>query len=207
MQVYRREPGGSCILLVPVLSAYYGVMAILFYTIGFPCSGKSTFARHLSQWLDGAYFQADSVGRALFVHPTFSPAERIDVYQHMDYQTRATLNSRRHVLYDGTLTSLEHRHHLRQLAEQCGTKAVGIWLDLPVEVARHRAQIISEDTSQGRHIAPALFDQYIQAFQVPDEQELILHVDGQWRFASQYRQLRSQLHARKVIDLPRLIQG
>jgi predicted kinase len=176
---------------------------ILFYTLGLPQAGKSTMARHLSQWLGGTYLSADRVGRSLFATPTFSPAERIAVYQNMDYQTMTALNGRRSVLYDGTLTSLEQRHHLRQLAAQYDTPAIGLWLDVPVAQARQRAS----RQAAGRVIQPEVFDQYQHAFQVPDPEELIIKLSGSLPFGEQYPELRLQLQAGKIAELPLLVQG
>lgn len=182
--------------------------ALLFYTIGYPGAGKTTFARQLSRWFNGVHLQADKIGMRLFVVPTFSEAERQTVYQHMDYQATGALSAGHIVLYDGTLNTREQREHLRQLAAQCGTQAIGLWVALPVDIARKRAARIrnaGEGQIAGRVVPPAVFERHVAAFQAPAQGEIVAKVDGMQPFGFQYRNLRRQL-AQTGIALPKIIE-
>lgn len=181
---------------------------LLFYTIGYPGAGKTSFARQLARWFGGAHLQADKIGMQLFVLPTFSEAERAAVYQHMDHQAIIALNEQRVVLYDGTLNSLQQREHLRQVAARQGAQAIGLWLTLPIDVAKERAgriRNVGNGQIGGRVVPPAVFDRHVAAFQAPGHDEVIARVDGMQPFGFQYRNLRQQL-AREGIMLPRMIE-
>lgn len=181
---------------------------ILFYTIGYPGAGKTTIAGHLAGWFAGEYLRADQIGIKLFVVPTFSEAERKAVYQQMDYLSMSALNSGRTVLYDGTLNTIAQRQHLRDLAVGCKAIAVGIWPQVPAEVARERAgrlRDVRPDGSGGRIVPPEVFDQHVANFEPPQVGETYVQVDGLLPFSFQYHQLQRGL-AKLGLAAPPLIQ-
>ena len=182
---------------------------ILFYTIGYPGAGKTTFARNLTNWFGGTHLRADKIGLSLFVVPTFSDAERKAVYQHMDHQAMLALNTNRFVLYDGALNSSDQRLKLKRLAAEHGAIAVGLWMNVPTNVARVRAgklRDVGVGGVGGRIIPPELFERYKAAFEEPSAaDELFLRVDGIKPFGYQYRQLAHDLK-RYNISLPPMIE-
>jgi predicted kinase len=183
-------------------------MPVLFYTIGYPGAGKTSFARSFSRWLGGLHLQADRIGIALFVTPTFSPAERVAVYQHMDYQAITALNDGKHVLYDGTINTLEQREHLRQTAQQHGTQAIGLWLTLPESIAMERAGRIRNVGAGGigrRTVPPEVFRRHVAGFEKPTDHEAIIQISGLDHFSEQYQQAYAQLRSLGQA-LPRFIQ-
>ncbi len=182
---------------------------ILFYTVGYPGAGKTTLAQSLAYWFGGVHLRADKIGLKLFVVPTYSEAERTAVYQHMDYETMLALNSGKSVIYDGALNTAAQRQRLQQLAKKHGVQAVGLWLNVPADVAKNRAgklRDIGVGGIGGRIIPPELFERYKAAFEPPDRtREFYFVIDGMQPFGYQYRDLRHKL-ARYRIGLPRLVE-
>jgi predicted kinase len=182
---------------------------ILFYTVGYPGAGKTTLAQNLANWFDGVHLRADKIGLKLFVVPTYSEAERVAVYQHMDYETMLALNSGKSVLYDGALNTAAQRERLQQLAGKHGVQAVGLWLTVPADVAKTRAgklRDVGVGGIGGRIIPPELFERYKAAFERPNpEQEFYTVVDGLQPFGYQYRELRRKLRQHHIM-LPQIVE-
>jgi predicted kinase len=181
--------------------------AVLFYTVGLPGAGKTMFARSLSFWLGAEHLRGDKIGLELFRFPTFSPKERHMVYAEMNQRAIDQLQAGRHVLYDAAVNTRAQREQLTELARQAGGQAVGVWVDVPMPLAKQRAGKIRDTGLVGRIarvIPPHLFDQYAAAFEPPDRDEAVIAVSGQAGFSLQYRRLRRQLNAQNVA-LSRLV--
>lgn len=178
---------------------------VLFYTVGLPGAGKTTFARSLSFWLATEHLRGDKIGLELFRFPTYSPAERQAVYGEMNRRAAAHLAANKHILYDAAMNTRRQRAQLAELAQQHGGQAVGIWIDVPLVLAKKRAATVRDSGLVGpvaRVIPPHIFDQYAAAFELPAQEEPIIHIAGNAPFALQYRRLVRQLHGNNL-KLPR----
>lgn len=185
-------------------STMQAMSPILFYTVGLPGAGKTTFARSLSFWLGAEHLRGDKIGLELFRFPTFSPQERQLVYAEMSRRAADNLQAGCHVLYDAAVNTGAQRNQLVQLARHHEGEAVGVWIRVPTLLARQRAGKVRDSGLAGpvaRVIPPHLFDQYAAAFEEPDASENIVVISGEAPFALQYRRLQRQLDA----SLPRLV--
>ena len=181
---------------------------ILFYTIGYPGAGKTSFAGHLAGWFGTEHVRADQIGLNLFPRPTFSPAERKATYQMMDYQSRELMNKGKIVLYDGTLNTVAERQHLAELAIQCGGQAIGLWMTVPTSTAKERAARLRDvgvGGGGGRVVPPEIFDRHVASFEQPTTGESYIEIDGLQPFGYQYRFLQHAL-AQHGINLARMIE-
>lgn len=170
--------------------------AVLFYTVGLPGAGKTTFAGSLSFWLGAPHLRGDKIGLELFRFPTFSPQERQMVYGEMNRRAGESLRAGKHVLYDAAVNTRAQREQLTQLARQYGGEAVGVWVDVPIVMAKRRAGKMRDSGIAGpvaRIIPPHIFDQYAAAFEAPANGENIAIIAGDVCFALQYRRLQRQL--------------
>lgn len=128
------------------------------------------------------------------------------VYAEMARRAGAHLQAGRHVLYDAATNTIAQREHVAQLAEQYGGEAIGIWVQVPVAIAKKRAATARSDGLTGaviRVIPPHIFDQYAAAFELPQPHERIIVLSGDAPFPLQYRRLQRQL---RNYRLPRIVQ-
>lgn len=186
-------------------SNIWAMSAVLFYTVGLPGAGKTTFASGLSSWLGVEHLRGDKIGLELFRFPTFSPQERQMVYGEMNRRAGESLRAGQHALYDAAVNTRAQRDQLVALAEQCGGRAVGVWVQVPTPLAKKRAGTLRDANVVGpvaRIIPPHIFDQYAAAFETPTDNEDVKLVAGDACFALQYRRLQRQL---RDANLPRLI--
>ncbi len=128
------------------------------------------------------------------------------VYAEMNRRAGDSLRAGKHVLYDAAVNTRAQRDQLAVLARQHGGEAVGVWLDVPSDLAKKRAGKVRDSGLAGpvaRIIPPHIFDQYLAAFEAPVAGENIIVVAGNACFALQYRRMQRQLRG---AGLPRLIQ-
>jgi predicted kinase len=168
---------------------------VLFYTVGLPGAGKTMFAHSLSYWLGVRHLRGDKIGLELFRFPTFSPQERQVVYAEMKQRAADSLRAGEHVLYDAAVNTQAQRAELHDWAERNGGRAIGVWIQVPTELAKRRAGKLRDAGVVGsvaRVIPPHMFDQYAAAFEAPTERAIIV-ISGKAPFALQYRRLQRQL--------------
>ncbi len=174
---------------------------VLFYTIGYPGAGKTTLAQGLSQVLGGRHLRGDKIGLELFRFPTYSPEERRMVYAEMDKRAGASLRAGRPVLYDAATNTVAQREQAVALAQKYGTKAIGIWVQTPIKIAKKRAGTARDAGIVGRIvrvIPPHIFEQYVAAFEPPQPTEDVIVISGDAQFFLQYRRLQRQLRDRRI---------
>jgi predicted kinase len=182
--------------------------AVLFYTVGLPGAGKTTFATRLSNWLQVEHLRGDKIGLELFRFPTYSPQERRQVHAEMQRRAVASLRRGHHVVYDAAVNTRAQRDQLAQLAQQHGGTALGVWLQTDLPVAKKRASMARDSGIVGivvRVVPPHLFDHYAAAFEIPGQDEMVALIPGDAHFARQYAYLRRQLGG-TIPAMPRLVQ-
>lgn len=182
---------------------------ILFYMVGVPGAGKTTLAHNLAYLLRAQHLRGDKIGLELFRFPTFSPQERQAVYQEMSYRAADALHAGQHVLYDAATNTATQRREVVALARKNGAEAIGLWVRTPLPVAKKRAGQARDSGVSGRVVRvvpPQLFDQYVAAFEEPDDTENIISIAGNAGFYLQYRRLQRALKQHQIAGLPRLVQ-
>lgn len=130
------------------------------------------------------------------------------VYGEMGRRAGNHLSNGKHVLYDAATNTYAQREQLAKLAKQYGGQAIGIWVQVPAQLAKKRAGTARSDGLVGavvRIIPPHVFDQYVAAFEAPQSDERIITISGDAVFPLQYRRIQRQLYQHQN-KLPRLIQ-
>jgi hypothetical protein len=158
--------------------------------------------------LQVAHLRGDKIGLELFRFPTFSQEERRVVYTEMSRRAGQQLQAGKHVVYDAAVNTIAQRDRLVDVATRNGGVAVGIWVQVPTNLAKKRAGTARSDGIAGavvRVIPPHIFDQYVAAFEYPQPHERVIYISGHAPFPLQYRRLQRQVRI-PGRTMPRLVQ-
>ncbi|MGF7229449.1 MAG: AAA family ATPase [Candidatus Saccharibacteria bacterium] len=170
------------------------VRPTLFYTVGYPGAGKTTFARKLSCELKLIHLYGDKVGYELFGRPNFSANQIELVHSKMSALASYHLAQNTSVLYDCLNSTVHQRDKLRLLAGN--RQAIGIWIDTPQDIARKRAgkiRISEFAENYFRMIPDSLFDRYLAVFEAPGCNEKVLRISGAEPYEAQLAAFTAQL--------------
>src|SRR5205809_7002536 len=102
---------------------------------GFPGSGKTYFARQLSENMQVAHLQADRIRSELFEEPRHDRRENEIVAQLMNYMAEEFLAAGVSVIYDTNAMRARQRHDLRALARRGGAKSLVVWFQMDQDTA------------------------------------------------------------------------
>src|SRR5690606_29008391 len=101
-------------------------------------SGKTYFARQLSDNVYCAHLQADKIRTELFEQPRYDKQENQVVAHIMDYMTEEFLAAGLSVAYDVNAMRTRQRQHLAKMAERYGAKPLLIWFQMDGDTAFYR---------------------------------------------------------------------
>ncbi len=111
---------------------------ILLFTLGFPGSGKTHFARRFAEDYRYFHLSSDRLRLEIFPKPTFRPQEQAVVFRTMDYVTEELLRRGVSVIYDSNCNRREYRRRLRDIAKKCVARYLLLWFRSPVPLALRR---------------------------------------------------------------------
>lgn len=111
----------------------YPTKPFLLILYGFPGSGKTYFARQLTEVVQAAHLQSDRVRAELFEEPRHDKQENDIVNQIMDYMTEEFLTAGLSVIYDANTMRVGQRNALRELARRCHAVPLMVWFQLNAE--------------------------------------------------------------------------
>lgn len=175
--------------------------AVLFYMIGLPGAGKTTFAKNLANQLKIDHIYGDRIGYELFKQPKFTPDEVQLVRSTMERRVIDGLRQGKSVIYDAMLHNAAVRQNLANVALSHGRDAVGIWVQTPENTARVRAGAVrfADFAKDYKRIVPKeVFDRHLSMFEAPGRNERVIQVWGTATFAMQYASLRKQLREMNI---------
>jgi predicted kinase len=107
---------------------------------GFPGSGKTYFARQLTEKIQVAHLQADKIRADLFEQPRYDRQENEVVVQLMNYMASELLAAGLSVIYDTSLMRAAQRRAARELARKANAQSLLVWFQLDPESAFARTQ-------------------------------------------------------------------
>lgn len=112
----------------------------LYILCGLSFAGKSTLARGIAEPLDATIVECDQY--IAVVRPnTLSKREEWRLIQNLARaRTKELLESGENVIYDDLMVMSGNRAELVQLANQCGARALTIYLNTSAETVRQRQQ-------------------------------------------------------------------
>ncbi len=169
---------------------------------GFPGSGKTHFARQLSEVFSAANIQSDRIRAELFDEPSHSKQEDEVVEHLMRYMAAEFLNAGVSVIYDTNASRQTHRRELRELARKTHAESLLIWLQIDTESALARLTNRDKRKSDDKYAATysrGSFDDYIGQMQNPSNEEFMV-ISGKHAFNSQKSAAVKKLYDMGIID-------
>ena len=174
-------------------------LLILLY--GFPGSGKTYFARQLSDNLQSAHIHGDRIRGELFEKPQYDRQENHIVTQLMNYMTEEFLSAGLSVVYDENSMRLSQRRLLRDLARRCGAVPVLVWEQIDPDSAFQRTAKRDRRRADDKY-APALsrqaFERVAVNMQNPQGEDYLV-ISGKHTFPTQLSALVKYLREQNLI--------
>lgn len=176
-------------------------LLVLLY--GLPGSGKTAFARQVSEQLAVAHVQGDRIRAELFENPTYGKEENHIVASLMTYMTTEFLKAGVSVIFDTNAMRSAHRRALRNLANKVGAETVLIWLQVDPDTAFGRAAKRDRrkiDDHYAQEMTPEIFRQMMAGMQNPELIEKHVVLSGKHVFSTQRNAFFRTLRERRLID-------
>lgn len=166
---------------------------------GFPGSGKTYFARQLTEKLQVAHIQADRIRAELFETPRYDKQENDVVMQLMNYMTGEFLTAGLSVIYDVNMMRVAQRRQLREAARKAKADTMLVWFQIDTDSAFTRGQKRDRRRVDDRYAAQLdrrMFDSIAGAMQNPTASEDYAVISGKHIFDTQFatavRRMRDQ---------------
>ena len=115
---------------------------------GLPGTGKTTFARALSERLAFEHVESDEIRRGLAPLPTYTSGESAAVFAKAEAMARAALEAGRHALLDATNLTQRDRKRFVRLARNLQAPIVAVRVTAPDATIRERLHSPREGFSQ-----------------------------------------------------------
>lgn len=160
-------------------------LLILLY--GFPGSGKTHFARQLSENLASAHVHSDRIRFELFDQPRYDRQENAIVSQLMQYMTEEFLSAGINVIYDMNAMRKSQRSTLREMARKKDAKTIVVWFQMDPDTAYNRTKNRDRrkaDDKYAMEYTPDVFKRYIAHMQQPELEDYVV-VSGKHTYSSQ----------------------
>ena len=131
----------------------------LILVCGLPGSGKSFFAKHLSEIMQVAYFNSDICRKELFPHNrTYSEKEKQSVYDALLSSTETNLIHHTSVVLDATFYKNSLRLPFYNLASQLNCPYSIIYISAEESLIKERTSQIREDSEADYSVYLSLKD-------------------------------------------------
>lgn len=174
----------------------------IIYFLGMPGVGKSYVARQISELLGAAHVSSDRLRYELFAEPRFDKGEHMVVTRLMDYMTEEFLGIGRSVIYDISVSRLQDRRELRELARKNNAKELLVWMQTDIDSAWARAQNVDRRKVDDKYRAPMnrqIFEQYVRLLQNPQHEQYLV-LSGKQMFESHKSAILRRLKEMNLLD-------
>lgn len=178
----------------------------IIYFLGMPGVGKSYVARQISELLGAAHVSSDRLRYELFAEPRFDKGEHMVVTRLMDYMTEEFLGIGRSVIYDISVSRLQDRRELRELARKNGARELLIWMQTDMESAWERAHNVDRRKVDDKYRSPldrAIFEQYVRLIQIPQHEQYLV-LSGKQMFDAHKSAILRRLKEMNLLDVESL---
>lgn len=167
---------------------------------GFPGSGKSGFAKQLSDELGIAHLQEDRIATELFGER--QPGDDPALKRMMQYVTKEFLRAGVSVVYDADVLKLSDRRAIRELAKQNKSDSVFVWLQVDPETAFARTQSRDRRKSEdkyARNYDQQTFQMVLGKMQNPTHEEYVV-ISGKHTFHTQKNAVMKKMYELGIIS-------
>jgi predicted kinase len=171
---------------------------------GFPGSGKTYFARQLSDKVQLAHIQADRIRAELFETPRYDKQENEVVMQLMNYMAGEFLSAGLSVVYDVNMMRASQRRIMRDMARKAHVQPLLVWLQIDTDSAFTRGQKRDRRRIDDRYAAQLdrnSFDSIASHMQNPTNAEDYVVISGKHVFNTQYAAVQRKMRDLGLINL------
>ncbi len=177
------------------------IKPILILLYGYPGSGKTHFARQLSEHITAAHVQADKIRHELFEEPRYDTNENTIVEHLMRYMTEEFLNAGVSVIYDTNAAKLGQRRILRDIARKAHAEPLLIWLQIDSDTAMARLNNRDRrrmDDKYAEDYSKASFEEHASKMQNPSNEDYMV-ISGKHTFSTQKGAVMKKLYEIGVV--------
>jgi predicted kinase len=175
---------------------------ILLY--GFPGSGKTFFARQLSESLGAAHVHGDRIRSELFEQPRYDARENEVVSHLMEYMAEEFLNAGISVIYDMNAMRMSQRRALRDMARKHKAEPLLVWVQIDMDSSFGRVNKRDRRRADDRFAAPldqATFEQIVGRMQNPTQAEDYVVISGKHTFNTQQHMVLKKMYDAGLINM------
>lgn len=153
---------------------------ILYLTVGYPGSGKTTASQHIHDLTGAVHVWADYERQQMFKNPQHNHAENLALYDELNQRADELLRAGKDVIFDTNFNLYKDREHLRRIAARNGGQVIVIWVTTPRDIARQRATQHSDGqaTRVWGNMPVETFDRIARNQQPPTTDEHVITLDG-----------------------------
>ncbi len=177
---------------------------LLLLFLGFPGSGKSSFAKQLGHNIAAVRLNGDAMKTAIYGSYDYIRSNGLIAeanqrgFSAIDYAVEEILRAGHSVIYDANNNKWSIREKLIILAEKYQALPIEIWVQAPAEVAKERAT--KRETAQDQpDFTETQYEESLARatanFDEPGDSEQVIKIDGTVSFDEQYESYRTQLSA------------
>ncbi|MCX6729650.1 MAG: ATP-binding protein [Candidatus Saccharibacteria bacterium] len=169
------------------MSKVISTKPVLIMLYGYPGSGKTHFARQLSETLQAAHVHGDRIRGELFDKPQYDTHENEIVNHLMIYMAEEFLKAGVSVIFDANSDRVSHRREMRNVARKIKAETLLVWLQIDSASAYARLGRRDKRKTDDKYstpYTPDTFEKYIQKMQNPKNEEYIV-VSGKHTFNTQ----------------------
>ena len=170
---------------------------------GYPGSGKTYFARQLSESIQAAHLQADRIRGELFETPQYDKNENALVAQLQNYMTEEFVGAGVSVIYDANVIRRSQRQKLIDTARRNNAVPLVVWFQMDLETAFYRNIKRDRRRADDKYASGwdrTTFDSIIAQMQNPSISEGYIVISGKHLFNMQLSAIVAKLRSLGVLS-------
>lgn len=156
--------------------------------MGYPGSGKTTFARQLADKTNAVHLHADRIRHELFDEPQHTRQENDVVYRLADYMFESFIKNGISVVYDANFNRRSDRMKVKQMADRYGAKTLVVWVQTDQETAFDRASSRDKRQTENKYayqLPKDVFDRMKKNLTKPKFENYVV-ISGKHLFKNQF---------------------